>query len=246
MNDVANVVGSEEALPDIGLQLLDAQREAAILRLDAENNSLDLFALLDDFRGVLDALGPAQVGDMDEAVNAIFDFNECAEVGEVADAALDDGSDWVFVGEAFPRILEELLHAERDAAVGGIDAENDSVNFVAGLDQLGRMLEALGPGHLREVNQAFNALLKFNERAVVGNGKDAAVNFGSDRIALRRVEPGIGRQLLEAERDALLFFVELENLDLNLVADVYQIAGMGEASPTHVGDVEQAVDSAEV
>ena len=35
---VAYAVRSEEALPDIGLELLDAEREAAILRLDAENN----------------------------------------------------------------------------------------------------------------------------------------------------------------------------------------------------------------
>src|ERR1700691_6247087 len=137
MNDVANVVGCEEALPNIGLQLLDAQREAAILRLNAENNSLDLFALLDDFRGVLDALGPAQVGDVDKAVDSVFNLDEGAEVSEVANAALDDGTDGVFVGEAFPRVLEELLHAERDAAVGGIDAENNSVNFVARLDELG-------------------------------------------------------------------------------------------------------------
>ena len=94
VNDIANVVGSEEALPDIGLQLLDAQREAAILRFNAENNSLDLFALLDDFRRVLDALGPAQVGDVDEAVDSVFNFDEGAEVGEVADAALDDGCRW--------------------------------------------------------------------------------------------------------------------------------------------------------
>jgi len=52
------------------------------------------------------------------------------------------------------------FHAERDAAVSGVDAEDDGLDFVAGLDQLGRMLEALGPGHLREVDQAFNALLQ--------------------------------------------------------------------------------------
>src|SRR6185437_14019444 len=62
---VADAVGGEERLPDIGLELLDAKAEAAILRLDAENDCLDLFAFLDHFGGVLDALGPAQVGDMD-------------------------------------------------------------------------------------------------------------------------------------------------------------------------------------
>src|SRR5580658_2488909 len=40
VNHVANAVLGEESLPDIRLQLLHAQREAAILRLNAENNSL--------------------------------------------------------------------------------------------------------------------------------------------------------------------------------------------------------------
>src|SRR6202034_523152 len=58
---IADAVSGEEALPDIGLQLFDPQREAAVLRLDAENDSFDLFALLDDFGWMLDALGPAQI-----------------------------------------------------------------------------------------------------------------------------------------------------------------------------------------
>ena len=56
--------------------------------------------------------------DVDEAVDAIFDLDEGAEVGEVANAALDDGSDGILARERLPRILSKLLHAERDAAVG--------------------------------------------------------------------------------------------------------------------------------
>src|SRR5579863_5732542 len=105
VDHVAHAVRGEEALPDIGLQLLDAQREAAILRLNAENHGLDLFSLLHDFRGMLDALGPAQVRDMDEAVDAIFDFDEGAEVGEIAHAAFDDCAHGIFFDQAFPGIL---------------------------------------------------------------------------------------------------------------------------------------------
>ena len=176
VDHIADAVRSEEALPHIGLKLLDAEREAAVLRLDAENNCLHLFALLHDFRGMLDALGPAQVGDVDEAVNAILDFDEGAEVGEVANAAFDHGAGGITLGEVLPRILHQLLHAERNAAVGGVDAEDNRVDLVAGLDQLGGVLEALGPGHLGEVNQAFDALLELDERAVVGDRKNAAVN----------------------------------------------------------------------
>src|SRR6185437_3620224 len=52
--------------------------------------------------------------------------------------------------------------------------------------------------------------------------------------------------LLESERNALLVFIELENLDVNLIADIYQIARMRESSPGHVGDVQQTIEAAEI
>ena len=106
VDHVAHAMRGEEALPDVGLQLLDAQAEAAVLRLDAENDSLHLFALLHDLRGMLDALGPAQVGDVNQAVDAVFDLDEGAEVGEVAHAALDHCAGRILLGQVLPRILE--------------------------------------------------------------------------------------------------------------------------------------------
>ena len=246
LDDVADAVLGEERIPDIGLELLDAEREAAVLRLDAEDDCLDLLTLLENFRGVLDALGPAEVGDVDQTVDAVFDLDEGAEVGEVADAAFDDGTDGVLVLELLPGIVLELLHAERDAAVVGVDREDDGVDFVAGLDHLGGVLHPLGPGHFGDVDEAFDALLELDERAVVGDREDAAADLGADRVALDGVEPGVRRELLEAERDALLFLVELEDLDLDLVANVDEVAGVGETAPAHVGDVEQAVEAAHV
>ncbi len=40
---------------------------------------------------MLYALCPAQIADVDQAVNAFFNFDECAEVGQVTDA------DWPLV-----------------------------------------------------------------------------------------------------------------------------------------------------
>src|SRR5208282_4254716 len=65
-------------------------------------------------------------------------------------------------------------------------------------------------------------------------------------VTFGRIEPRVRRQLLEAERNALLVFIELEHLHLDLVADVDQVAGMREAAPAHVRDVEEPVDSAQV
>ena len=57
---------------------------------------------------------------------------------------------------------------------------------------------------------------------------------------------GSSRDLLEAERDALGLGVELEHLDANVVADLEQLGRVVDPAPAHVGDVEQAVDAAEV
>ena len=132
----------------------------------------------------------------------------------------------------------KLLHAEGDAAVVGVDGEDEGVDLVAGFDQLGGVLHALGPGHLGDVDEAFDALLELDEGTVVGDGEDAAADLCADGVTLGGVEPGVGRELLEAEGDALLILVELEDLDLDFVAHVDEVAGVGEAAPAHVGDVE--------
>ncbi len=96
------------------------------------------------------------------------------------------------------------------------------------------------------MDEALDALLQLDEGAVIGDAEHAPFNPRADGIALGGIEPRIGRELLEAERDALLVFVELENLDLDLIADVDQIARMRESAPGHIGDVQQAVDPTQV
>src|ERR1017187_6650221 len=106
------------------------------------------------------------------------------------------------------------------------------------------MLEPLGPGHLRKMNQALDALLQLDKRAVIGDRKNAAMHVRTHRVALRCIEPRVGRQLLEAQRNPLLVLVELEDLNLYFVADVDQVAGVREAAPAHVRNVQKAVDAA--
>ena len=57
---------------------------------------------------------------------------------------------------------------------------------------------------------------------------------------------GIRAQLLDAERHALAFAVELQDPHVDLVADLDDFGRMLDALPCHVGDVQQAVDAAEV
>ena len=246
VDHIADVVGLEEGLPDIGLKLLYSERQAPLIRFDGENDCFHAVALFQYFRRMLHALGPAQVADVDQAVDAVFDFDEGAEVGEVAHASFDRHADGEFLVERIPRIGRQLAHAERNAALGWIHVENHALDLIANVDELRRMLHTLRPRHFADVNQAFDSLLEFHERTVVSDADDASAYVRALGITMLGIEPRIGRELLESQRNALLVFVVLENLNLNLIADVDQIFGVSEASPGHVGDVQQAVEAAEI
>src|SRR5439155_20783166 len=100
--------------------------------------------------------------------------------------------------------------------------------------------------HLRDVDEPFDALLELDERAVVLERDDLALDDGAGRVALRRRLPRVFRDLLETERDALRLRVELEDLDAHVIADLEELARMIDAAPAHVGDVQKTVDAAEV
>jgi hypothetical protein len=148
---------------------------------------------------------------------------------------------------AAPRVRLDLLHAERDAlAADLVDVEHDRLDLVADVDDLRRVLDPLGPRHLADVHEALDARLELDERAVVGERDDLALHTRADRVLVLGIDPRILLDLLEAQLTRARCRVELEHLDLDLVADLEQLARVVDAAPRHVGDVEQAVDAAEV
>ena len=96
------------------------------------------------------------------------------------------------------------------------------------------------------MDQALDALLDLDEGAVVGDVGDLAEQAGALRVTTRDADPRIFAELLEAERDAVLFLVELEHLGFDLVTDRQHFGRVTDAAPGQVGDVQQAVDAAEV
>ena len=149
-------------------------------------------------------------------------------------------------GERFPRILQRLLEAERDAALGRIDLEHLHVDFLGGRQDLAGVHVLLGPRHFGDVDEAFDARLQLHERTVVGDVGDGALDLLADRELGADVAPRIALELLHAERDAVGFLVDADDLHLDRLADVEDFGRMVDAAPCHVGDVQQAVDAAEV
>ncbi len=156
------------------------------------------------------------------------------------------GARRVLLDEELPRVAHGLLEAERDAALDRIDFEHLHFDFLRGRDDLAGVHVLLRPRHFGDVDEALDARLQLHERAVVGDVGDAALELGADRELGLDALPRIVEQLLHAERDAVRLVVDLDDLDLHRLADVEHLGRVVDAAPRDVGDVQQAVDAAEV
>ena len=230
----------------IALELFDAERNALLLDVYVEHLGVDLVALLVLVDDLLARPLPVEVGEMDHAVHIAVEPEEQAELGLVLDLALDHGAGRIFLDEDLPGIAHGLLETERDAALDRIDLEDLHLDLLRGGDDLAGVDVLLGPRHFGDVDQAFDAGLELHEGAVVGDVGDAALELRVDRILGLDALPGIVLQLLHAERDAVGLVVDLDDLDLHLLADVEHLGRMIDAPPGDVGDVQEAVDAAEV
>src|SRR5215813_13715758 len=234
------------ALHGIVCELLDAQRNALLLDIDVEHLGLDLVALLVLLDHLLARPLPVEVGEMDHAVDVAVEAEEQPELGLVLDLALEHGAGRILLDEALPRIAHGLLEPERDAPLDRIDLEDLHLHLLGGGHDLAGMHVLLGPRHLGDVDEAFDAGLELHERTVVGDVGDAALEAGADGIFGLDALPRIVLQLLHAERDAVGLVVDLDDLDLHLLADIEHLGGVIDAPPRDVGDVQKTVDAAEI
>src|SRR6516162_7590130 len=183
---------------------------------------------------------------MNEPVNSLFDFDKGSEIGQIANAAADDRSDCVPLRQGTPRIRFGLLESQGNAPVIEIDIENDGLNVLPHLKNLRRVFHALAPGHFRNVNQAFDARLQFDESAVVGQVDNLSRDSGADRIHLPDERPWIGHQLFIAKRHSFFFPIVLQDLDRDFVTDIEHFGRMIHPAPGKVGHMKQSVDAAKI
>src|SRR5690606_36500906 len=242
----ARLEARDDVLPRILGRLLQAQRDPLILRIHAEYDDADVVALAQHLRRMLDALRPAHVADVDQPVDPRLDLDERAEAREVTDLALDTRADRVLLRQREPRVLLDLLHAERDLLVVAIDLQHHCLDLVTDRDQLGRVLHVPRPAHLADVDETLDALLQLDERAVVRDRHDLAAHARADRILPLDVLPRIGQQLLEPEGDTLAVPVDVEHLHVQLGADVDDLRRVTDTTPAHVRDVQQPVEPAQI
>ena len=183
---------------------------------------------------------------MHHAVDVAGQADEQAELGDVADLALELGARRDCSAKALPRIGQALLEAERDAALGRIDLEHLHLDLLRGRDDLAGVHVLLGPAHLRDVDQAFDARLQLHEGAVVGDVGDGA---------LERAPTGYLASTPPTDRLISCFMpsemrcvsgLKRMTCTLTVSPTVRTLRRMVDAPPGHVGDVQEAVDAAQI
>src|SRR5690606_14230910 len=140
--DTGDLAGDDRALAQfargrrfadgVTTELLDAERDALLLDVHVENLRLHHVAAVVLLDRLLARTVPVQVGEVDHAVDIAVETYEQAELGLVLDLALDHGADRMVALEGFPRVLERLLEAERDAALDRVDLEHDHLDLLRG------------------------------------------------------------------------------------------------------------------
>ncbi len=232
--------------PRILAHLLESQGHPAGVLVHAQNDHLYGVALLQHLRGMAYPARPRHVGDVHETIYPLLELYEGPEVRQVADLAGDARSHGIALLQGQPRIGLDLLQAQRYLLVLFVHLENHGLYGVADRQHLGRMPDMLGPRHLGDVNQSFDALLELYEGAVVGYADDPAFDPVADRVLLIDVLPRVPGELLQPERYPLALLVEVQHLHRNLVADRDHLRRMAYPAPGHVGYVQQAVDAAQI
>src|SRR5687767_2433162 len=132
-------------------------------------------------------------------------------------------TDLVTLVQRLPRVLLHLLHAETDSPRPGIDTQYFDVNRIARVNNLARMLDALGPAHFRNVDQTFDSVFEFDKGAIIRHAGDFSINSRADWKTLFDAGPWIRKELLVTQRDTLALAIKLQHLDLNVVADTEQL-----------------------
>ena len=99
---------------------------------------------------VVNALGPADIGNVDEAIDAILDLHKRAKSGEAFYLAGEYGSDGEVIFNGKPGVGIHLFHSQGDALVFLVQFQHDGIHRVADLEYLAGIGDLLGPAHFRD------------------------------------------------------------------------------------------------
>lgn len=235
---------------DFGLQLggvvigrLDGEADAAFVLVDLDDAGGDHLADLEDVLDLFDVFF-ADLGDVDQTVDFVGEFDEGTEVSDFGDLALNDVADAVLAVDFLPWVIERLLDAEGNALLVGIDIEHDGFYVITLLEHFTRVVDAASPAHVRDVHHAVDAFFEFDEGTEVGQVSHLAMDAGTRWIVVADHIPRIGFELADTEGNFLFAGVDAEDDGFDFLADLENFARFGDAlGPREFGDVHQTLDA---
>ena len=128
-------------------------------------------------------------------------------------------------------VLALRAQAQGEPAAAGVHVDDAGVDLVAGAHDLVWRLHVM-VGQLGDVDQTLHALGDLDEGPEGDELGDPAVDLLPDVDPLDDLLPGVLPGLLEAERDALAVAVDFEDLDLDLLANLDDLARMVDVLPS--------------
>ena len=182
---------------------------------------------------------------MEQSFKIFLKLNENTEIRYLGHCAGNNHSYTVLLRNVLvPGILLKLLEPESDSLAVLVDIENDSPYGITLLNDLIRMDDLLGPGHVRDMQQAIDSIFEFDKGSVVGQIPDNTLDNCSNREFFSDEIPGVLLDLLHAERDLLFLLLDLKDNHLCLIANRDNLVGMVDSlGPGHLGDMYETLDS---
>ena len=214
--------------------------------VDPEDLGVHRVAFFDDLGGVGGLAGPGHVRNVDHAIDALLEFHKGSVGRRIAHDSLDRTTHGITKMDLFPRIGLQMAHREGEFLFFLADRDDNGVDFLAFLKNVARPGDATGPGKFGNVHQAFDAGLELDKRSVRYEAGDFSADLEIDRVFFGNLVPGVFGHLFEAEGDSEAFLVDFENEDFDFLTGLEKLGRMTEATPSHIGDVEESVQTVEV
>ena len=107
------------------------------------------------------------------------------------------------------------------------------------------MIYASG-AELRDVDKTFNLVVHKGKGPEVGQAGDRTFDQLADVVAALYCRPRFGLEALEAQGNALLVPIHVEDIDVHLLSRSQNIAGLRGAIPRELAEMNQAVSAAQV
>jgi hypothetical protein len=135
--------------------LLDRQADAAAGEVEIDDLDPQLLAGGDDLLGAVDVVR-GHLRDVHESLDTFADLDECAELHELGDPAVDELLDLVALGKLLPRVLLGGLERQADALTAEVDVEDLHLDRIADGDHGTGMVDVL-PRELADVDEPVHA-----------------------------------------------------------------------------------------